>query len=186
MSSPETAPDAGDPVPAAPRRGSPRGDFFEAIAWIALGVATAIGAWNMDRLERQDVNPYTVPGLLPGLLGVAIVFFGVLLAARAWRQGALGDAPGTRAAPTPANERRRLWTVLALCVGYVVGLVGHGLPFWVASAAFVAVTIVLLQRAERVANGQPLRGLVVAAVIGVASGIVTTIVFQELFLVRLP
>lgn len=184
MSSPETAqdPTALDPQ----RKGSPRGDFVEAIVWIVLGIATTIGAWNMDRLERQDVNPYTVPGLLPGLLGVAIVFFGVLLLGRALRQGALTGAPGTRPEPTPANERRRLWTVMALCSGYAIGLLGHGLPFWAATAVFVAVTITILQRAGRVADGQSLRGVAVAAVIGLASGVLIEFVFQELFLVRLP
>jgi hypothetical protein len=28
---------------------------------VALGVAVLIGSITMDRLEKQDVNPYTVP-----------------------------------------------------------------------------------------------------------------------------
>ena len=40
---------------------------------IVLGVAVLIGSFTMDRLERQGVNPYTVPGLLPGLLGIAMM-----------------------------------------------------------------------------------------------------------------
>src|SRR5258708_22172501 len=92
---------------------SPRSDFVAALIWIAFGTAVAIGSWRMDRLENQDVNPYTVPGLLPGLLGLAIGFFGTLLLARAWRQGALGgESPP--AAPVASAGRKRLPVRLGL------------------------------------------------------------------------
>ena len=49
----------------------------------------------MDRLEAQHINPYTVPGLLPGLLGLVMILLGVLLALRSWGRRC---APGRRAA----------------------------------------------------------------------------------------
>ena len=55
----------------------PRSDLADAAFWIVLGVAVLIGSFTMDRLERQGVNPYTVPGLLPGLLGIAMMALGV-------------------------------------------------------------------------------------------------------------
>ena len=51
---------------------TPRSDFIAALGWIAFGIAGAIGSWQMDRLENQDVAPYAVPGLLPFFLGLAI------------------------------------------------------------------------------------------------------------------
>ncbi len=56
---------------------------------MALGGAILIGSWTMDRLKNQDVNPYTVPGLLPGLLGIAMMLLGGSLLLRSWRRGAL-------------------------------------------------------------------------------------------------
>src|SRR5450631_2903845 len=94
---------------------SPRSDFIAALLWIAFGIIVAIASWRMDRLENQDINPYTVPGLLPGLLGIALIFFGVLLLLRAWRQGAL-DAKVPRGVPMSAAERKRLLIVLGLCL----------------------------------------------------------------------
>ena len=168
------------------RKTSPRSDLRQSLGWIALGIATTIGSLRMDRLEKQDINPYTVPGLLPGLLGVAIVFFGLLMLYRSWRR--LARTPHVPHVRTEADhaEARRMWTVLALCIGFAGGLVGRGLPFWAAAAVFVTVTIGLLQFAERSAKNQRLRGLAFALAVGLGAGIVITLVFQEFFLVRLP
>lgn len=168
------------------RKTSPRADLWQSLGWIALGIATTIGSLRMDRLERQDINPYTVPGLLPGLLGAAIVFFGLLMLYRSWRR--LAKAPHVPHARTEEDraEMRRMWTVLALCIGFAGGLVGHGLPFWLAAAIFVTVTIGLLQFAQRTANNQRLRGLAFALAVGLGAGVIITLVFQEFFLVRLP
>jgi len=164
---------------------SPRSDFVAALIWIAFGIAVAIGSWRMDRLQNQDVNPYTVPGLLPGLLGIALTFFGVLLLFRAWGQGAL-DPNVPHAAPMSAAGRRRLVIVLGLCLTFGIGLVGHGLPFWLAAAVFVATTISILQYPQRRADHQVVRGILTAVAIGLGAGLAITLVFQEFFLVRLP
>ena len=164
---------------------SPRSDFIAALLWMAFGIAVAIGSWRMDRLENQDINPYTVPGLLPGLLGIALILFGALLLLRAWQQGAL-DPSVPRGVPMSAAERKRLLIVLGLCLTFGVGLVGHGLPFWLAAAIFVSATISILQYPQRRAANQVARGIVTALVIGLGAGLAITLIFQEFFLVRLP
>src|ERR1700712_1328511 len=128
MSSPEQAPSAAEDLAAL------RSDFLSALGWMALGIAILIGSVLMDRLEKQDINPYTIPGLLPGLLGIAMTILGALLAARSWRSGLLASANLT---PVDRAERKRLLLVLGLCLVFGVGLVGHGLPFWLAAALFV-------------------------------------------------
>ncbi|VTU31096.1 tripartite tricarboxylate transporter TctB family protein [Variovorax sp. RA8] len=168
------------------RRTSPRSDLRQALGWIALGIVTTIGALNMDRLEKQDINPYTAPGLLPGLLGGVIVFFGLLLLYRSWRR--LSGSTQVLHTRTAADrtEARRIGTVLALCIGFAAGLVGHGLPFWLATTLFVSVTIAILQFTERTAKNRRLRGFAFALAVGLGTGVATTFVFQELFLVHLP
>jgi hypothetical protein len=78
--------------------------------------------------------------------------------------------------------------VLGLCLAFGVGLVGHGLPFWLAAAMFVATAILCLQYQQRKSAGESLnlRRFVSAAAIGLGAGVIITIVFQEIFLVRLP
>ena len=184
MSSPEQAAPASSPGEPETLT-SLRSDFLSALGWMGLGIAILIGSVTMDRLENQDINPYTIPGLLPGLLGIAMTILGALLGLRSWRPHSL--AAGNRA-PVDRAELKRLLLVLGLCLAFGVGLVGHGLPFWLAAAIFVTVAILSLQYQQRKSAGERLnlRRLVTTAAIGLGAGAVITLVFQEIFLVRLP
>lgn len=165
----------------------PRSDLKDAIGWIVLGVAIVIGSVMMDRLEAQSVNPYTVPGLLPGLLGLAMVLLGALLGVRSLRRGALHKPLPALTAHDRA-QRRRIWIVAALCITYGAVLIGHGLPFWVASTIFVTGSILILQRISTDPKERALTPKLwaKAVAIGLGSAVITQFVFQELFLVRLP
>lgn len=164
---------------------SPRSDLLASLGWSTLGSAILIGSLMMDRLEEQDVNPNTIPGLLPGLLGIAIILLGVLLAVRSLRRGALSRSV---AVPREPLINRHLLLVLGLCLAFGVGLVGRGIPFWLAAGSFVTVAILSLQHAQRKAAGHKLtaRAILTAGLIGFAAGGAITFVFQEIFLVRLP
>jgi hypothetical protein len=181
MSSADTSPPAAVPP-------DPRADFIDAVVWMALGGAILIGGLTMDRLASQDVNPYTVPGLLPGLLGIAMMLLGALLALRSWRRGARAPRRAAEDRPADSATRRRVALVLALCLTCGLGLIGHGLPFWLAASLFVSGAILCLQQAQRRASGQRLgwRALLSAVAIGLGAGLAITAVFQEIFLVRLP
>jgi hypothetical protein len=178
-------------MPAAVEEGDaprdPRSDFRDGLGWSVLGIAILVGSLTMDRLERQDVNPYTVPGLLPGLLGIAMILLGGVLALRSWRRGALAQA-ALPVTPLQREERKRFWLVIGLCMGYGVVLVGHGIPFWLASSIYVSGSILILQRLSRDEQERRLgtKAWIKALVIGVASSVITQLVFQELFLVRMP
>src|SRR6195952_3092319 len=138
------APAEGDPQAVA------RSELIQAGGWVALGLAVLIASLRMDRLASQNINPYTVPGLLPGLLGIAMMLLGLLLALRSWRRGAL---VAQHRFAFDAAAARRVALIIGLCVTFGVVLVGHGLPFWLAAAIFVSVAIMLLQRPQRRAAG---------------------------------
>jgi putative tricarboxylic transport membrane protein len=162
-------------------RPSPTADLVWSLVWIAGGAALVAGGYGMDRLERQHINPYTAPGLVPAALGIGIFVLGAFLLARSARVRGGED----RAATGGASVRRFLLAA-ALCVAYAAGLVGRGPPFWLATALFVFVAIMAFRWAELKAEGRLAKGAAVAAAcaIGTAAGV--TLVFQELFLVRLP
>jgi hypothetical protein len=165
----------------------PRSDLKDGLGWMALGVAILIGSLLMDRLEKQDINPYTAPGLLPGLLGIVMTLLGFLLFVRSWRRRGLHPVVADPAQGKSA-VRRRIALVLALCTTFAVVLVGHGMPFWLASALFVTVTILCLQYSQHVEVDHKLtpRKVIITASIGLGAGLIITLVFQEIFLVRLP
>lgn len=160
---------------------SPRADLVGAVVWTVLGAAIAIGAWRMDRLENLHINKYEVPGLVPGLLGCALVVLGLILTARSIRRGAL--KPLGAVFPSPGIA----WGAIAAMLLYPLVLVGHGLPFWLSTAVFVAAFIFVFDSGRQAALGRgPLRRLLLAAVCGVTTSVVVTLVFQDIFYVRLP
>ena len=173
------------PADASPRiEATPRADRWFGLLWIVLGGAIFYGSWTMDRMEAQQVNPYTLPGIYTGILGIAIALFGLILLIRAQRQLARGEEP-----PRWRLDRLELGrTALALflCVGFAIGLVGHGPPFWLAVFIFLFLTIFIFQLPDRRERGQVARGALVAAACAAGTALIVTLVFQELFLVRLP
>lgn len=166
---------------------TPRSDFWQGVGWVVFGLAVLVLSVTMDRLESQNINPYTIPGLLPGMLGIAMMFVGGVVAVRSMKRGAFDHArvPFTE---HQREVRKRVWSVVALVTVYSVVLVGHGLPFWLASAIFVTGSILVLQRMGRDPEERKLtpRTCSKAVVIGVLAAAITQVVFQEVFLVRLP
>lgn len=165
-----------------------RSDVWWGIGWFVFGIAVTWGAIKMDRLEHLHINPYTIPGLLPGILGIFIAFFGVILAIRAIRGGAFARQP-VLSAEEQAEARiswQRVGTTIAVCLVFALGLIGHGLPFWASAAVFIFAFVTIFQWKERGAANQRLRGLVMAAAVAIGGSAVITFIFQELFLVRLP
>ncbi len=140
------------------------GDRAQGAFWILVGGAIFYASWTMDRLANLGVQPYSAPGLLPGILGVFIAVIGLAMLLR------------RKALAAEAIEWRRLVLPIALCLGFAAGMVGRGPPFWLAAWIFITVMIWTLQR--RVAWQ--------ALVIGGAASVAITLVFQELFLIRLP
>ncbi|MBS4045848.1 MAG: tripartite tricarboxylate transporter TctB family protein [Alphaproteobacteria bacterium] len=162
---------------------SPRADFWSSFIWIALGLAILVISLKMDRLERFQASIYTAPGLVPGLLGIAIAIMGAILLLRAVRGGALQSRAR---APLVLRDHWRLIFSLGLSLVYALVIVASALPFWLVTAIYVAVFVIVFQYAERRAAGQVPRGIAVAVVHGLLAGWLIQYVFEELFLVRLP
>lgn len=166
---------------------SPRADLHDAIGWIVLGVAVVVASLQMDRLQDRHINPYTIPGLVPGLLGAGMVLLGVILGMRSWMQGAGRQAIAQATANQRERRKRALLSVI-LCCGYSVVLIGHGLPFWVASSIYVSCSILVFDHisADPAKRGLSVLAVAKALLIGVLSSVVVWLVFERIFLVRLP
>ncbi len=168
-----------------PAEGQPsaRGDAISGAIWLAIGAAVVAGSWHMDRLEKQGVQWFAAPGLVPGILGLAILGAALVIVIRSMRRLARGEA---RAPAVDGASFGRTALTLGLSFAFAVGLVGHGLPFGVAAALYLFLHVFLLQLPERRAKGEAARGALVAAAVAVSVATAVTLVFQELFLVRLP
>jgi hypothetical protein len=154
---------------------SARVDLVSAAAWIAVAAAIVYASWTMDRLERHGATFYSAPGLVPGLLGAVLLVLGVVLALRAVREGAL-RAGGIN--PSLRQGWAGTALVLALCLGYAVGLVGR-VPFWLATFLFVTAFIATFEYPS-------LRRMAIAPLYAAGTAVIVTYLFESVFLVRLP
>jgi len=144
------------------------------VGWAVFGAAVLVAAWRMERLESLHINPWSAPGLMPGVLGALMLVFGMALALR---RG--GEAPESQASLV------RTALALVLCLAFAGGLLGHGLPFWLTASAFLFASIL----AFRLLDGEDTprwRVALSSGVIAVCAALVISFVFQDLFLVRLP
>ena len=170
-------------APAQPT--SPRTDLLSALAWIAFGALVAVLSWRMDRLENLNINRYEVPGLVPGMLGTAILLLGIVLAVRSVRRGALQPVGAPQ--PAPPGNRRYMAAVIGSMLAYSVVLVGHGIPFWLATLLFVSAFIFFFDRERQQALGRGTgRQALLALAYGAATSAIVSLAFQEVFYVRLP
>lgn len=165
-----------------------RADLVTGLVLVAFGLGILMEAIGMPRFETRRINPWTVPGLVPGFLAVIIAALGVALALRSVFPAAL-RAP----APEPAADeladiraaRLRLFTCFGICLIYAVGLVGR-IPFWLATGLFVFAFVAAFEwRWGDTPSGRA-RKLGIAAILAGAAAILVPLLFERLFLVRLP
>jgi hypothetical protein len=164
-----------------------KADFITGLVFMALGGATVAECLRMPRFEHLHVNPYTAPGLVPGILGAIILALGAVLCLRAARAGGsrLAErAPDARPLLADPGTRRLLLSAI-LCLGYAGGLIGR-LPFWLATFVFVAGFVVLFEWPLAADGSDRLRRGLFAVVLAAAVSAAISLVFQEIFLVRLP
>jgi Tripartite tricarboxylate transporter TctB family len=156
---------------------SARSDLCGGAGWVGLGLLILGESLRMDRFTAMGAQLYTMPGFVPGLLGAVILLLGLVLMLRGWRRSARGavDVPG---APL---LNRRIGIVLLLSIPYAALLVGR-VPFWLATALFVTAFVLGFAPPEATRT----RRWTVALVTGLLSSAIVTLVFQEIFLVRLP
>jgi hypothetical protein len=175
--SPERIPSLSEQKP------SPFADLISAVAWLTLAVGIIVLSWRMDRLAHLQVSIYTAPGLVPGMLGIALALMAAILFARAAGGGAFAGVSWPRL--TLAGHWRLL-VAFALSMVFAVVMVGSGMPFWLAAAIYVAAMVLIFGLAEADSERPIWRSAAFAIAYGSISGAVIHYVFQDLFLVRLP
>jgi putative tricarboxylic transport membrane protein len=164
---------------------SARADLAGGIVWVAIGLAIVAAALAMDRFEAFGASVHTMPGLVPGILGVTLAGLGLLLLVRAIRAGAIAELAATWLPSAEGrSSMRRASIATALALVYTLAMVGH-VWFPVATALFVFAFIMVFD----VSPDQPRplgRRAVIAGVTALATAASVAFVFEQIFLVRLP
>ncbi len=162
-----------------------KADFVTSIVVILLGLGALVQSLRMPRFEHLQVDPYTVPGIVPAILGAVLSVMGAILLVRSilrggWQIKATGFG-GLIFNPATG----RLAVGLALTLGYAAGLVGR-LPYWLATAVFVFLFVTVYEWSATDNSRRRVMSLATALVLAAVVAVVVTMVFQLVFLVRLP
>lgn len=155
-----------------------RYDLWFAVLLVVFAAGVVGESWRMPRLEHLGVHPMSAPGLTPGLLGLVLLGLAVALLVRSVRQQRLVEAASS-GGETGAVGRTLL--TLGLTLAYAIGLVGH-LPFWLATALFVFAFVSIFGWD----GTRPWRSLLSALAMAVVTAAAVTLLFERVFLVRLP
>jgi uncharacterized membrane protein YjfL (UPF0719 family) len=163
-----------------------RDELVNAGVWAVLGMVILVASWRMDRLATMNIDPWSVPGLTPGVVGALMIVLALALALQARRAG---DDPGLEevgpADPADGGTLRTLGAMV-LCVLFAGITLGHGLPFAVEGAIFIfAFTAVFSWRTWRDEN-RIARGLAQTVAVAVIAAALISWLFESVFLVRLP
>ena len=154
-----------------------RSDLWGGAGWAGFGLLIVAASVRMERFESMGAQLYTMPGFVPGMLGGVIALLGLVLLLRGWRRSlSVAHEP-----PGVPLLNRRIAITLALSVPYAALLIGR-VPFWLATALYVAAFVAIFAPAEH----SPARRWAVALAAGVLGSAVVTVMFQQVFLVRLP
>jgi Tripartite tricarboxylate transporter TctB family len=169
----------------SPKPRMPRADFLTGLVFALLGAVVIWASLEMPRFEERGGDPYTAPGLVPGALGAIILVLGAVLLVRAARVGGWRLwLPAARSGFRDSGIRRLVLAVV-LCLTYAGGLVGT-VPFWLATFVFITAFVVLFEWPLADGRTDRLRRLVFAPLFAAVIAAAVTLLFQDVFLVRLP
>lgn len=149
---------------------SARADRLTALVLVAIGLVMVWAGWSMDRLEMRRIHPASIPGLLPMILGGAMVLCAGLLLASARDPDA----------PTPPGSWRNLAWAGGWSAAFALLMVGN-INFYVATAIYVAGFLVIFDTERPV-----WRRAILGAAFGIAAAAAIGALFRYAFLVRLP
>ncbi len=161
-------------------------DFLTSIVLIAFSLSVIVSSYTMPRLERRNIDPFSAPGVVPGMIGCILLILAFILFIRSVRQGGyLILSPRSNEQSVHRGAVLRVGLTLVISLIYAIGFLGR-VDYTIGTLLYIFSFIVLFEYRW----GEPLRAqlkvfgyALIQALIG---SILITIVFRKLFLVDLP
>ena len=138
----------------------------------------------MDRLGDRGINPWSAPGLTPGVVGALMVVLALVLGVRALQRKA--ETPIAHADAGEPESWPSAALALVLCLVFAGLSLGRGLPFAAEAALFIFVFTAAFSWKTWRAQGRVMRGAAQAAAVALLAAGSIAWLFESVFLVRLP
>jgi hypothetical protein len=163
-------------------------EYLNAACWAVFGVVIVVASWRLDRLANLDINPWSVPGLTPGLVGALIILLAIALGLQARRapSSPVSAEPDESAQDGQADNPWRSVLAGILCFLFAGVSLGRGVPFVAEGAVFIFVFIVAFSWPQWRTENRLARGLLTSLAVAVAASAIISWLFESVFLVRLP
>ena len=168
-------------------RNMPKADFVTYILLMVFGVWIVAQAVTMPRFKEFGANPFSVPGIVPGILGTIITALSLLVFIRSLRQKGYRLGVNGRVVITTLQDPsfKRMLATCLICVIYGLGMVGY-INYYLATCFYMLIFLILFQldfsKAFSVQHKMIISSLSQSILVAGAVGAV----FRYLFLVDLP
>ncbi|MFK7792980.1 MAG: tripartite tricarboxylate transporter TctB family protein [Devosiaceae bacterium] len=174
-------------------------DRITSLVLFALGLAMLIGGYTMERLEIRQIHPASIPGLVPMILGSAMMLCAGLLfhtSRVAPKQDALAKGADEQEVHEEASTEddghtngnastRNLFFAALYSIIYALLLVGT-LPFALATAIYITVFYIHFTWEREQTQRALVTNIALGLTFGFAGAYAIASLFQYGFLVRLP
>jgi len=165
----------------------PKADFVTAIVLFLFGITVAALSYSMPKMEHLGAHPSSVPGLVPGALGVAIALFSIPIFVRALKNRGyrLGLSGKVLLGFLKAESTRRILVTVLVSIVYALVLLGR-MHFIAATSIYIFAFVMFFEYKPR----EPLAGqwktVLFALILALVTAVAVFIAFQYGFLVNLP
>ena len=168
-------------------RNMPRADLITSIILIAFGISVLVFSIQMPRFEKEGVNRFSVPGIVPGFLGAIVAFLGVVLFIRSiirkgYKLGLDGAAVNKF---LKAEITKRFALTILVSVAYGWGMIAR-INYEVATTLYIFAFIVIFDVKWKQGIKSQRKKILIAAIIAILVGGIVGTTFRRLFLVNLP
>ena len=159
-----------------------KADFYTSIILMVFGITITVMALRMPVIS----NRYSAPGILPMILGIIITVLSFIIFVRslARSKGRIGISGSSVKNLFADIGVRRIIATTALCLAYAL-LLGK-IWFPLLTLLFVFSFIIFFEYERKEPLKPQIKKVLMAALVALITSVSITLVFEELFFVRLP
>ncbi len=162
-------------------------DFITSIVLITFSISVIVSSYTMPRLERRGIDPFSAPGVVPGMIGLILLCLSLILFIRSIRRGGyrIFDHRDGDGEVTHQGAVKRVLLTLIISLIYAIGFLGR-IDYTISTLLYIFTFIILFEYQWKVGLAGQKKVLAFALLQALIAAVFITLVFRKLFLVDLP